>query len=335
MNKTHRTMFFRRLPGMLLLLSLLIFSALLSLRIGSAAMDWSTFWRALLGRPGAETETVILFHLRLPRTAAAVLAGTGLSLSGVLLQGVTGNDLAGPNIIGVNAGAGFVVICLLYFLPSSFLWIPLGAFAGAFSATLLIVSIASKVGRSKSTVVLAGIAVTALLNAGISFIALLEPDLLSTYNAFSVGGLSGVTLQELALPGLMIGACLLCALILSPRINTLCLGDSIASSLGIRVKPLRVVCLILASACAAGAVSFAGLLGFVGLVVPHIARRLTGPSIAHQLITSVLCGSILVTIADLAGRVLFAPSEIPVGIVMALIGAPFFFWLLIRRRYHA
>lgn len=119
---------------------------------------------------------------------------------------------------------------------------------------------------------------------------------------------------------------------LSPRIDTLALGDGAAAALGINVNLLRIICVIIASACAASAVSFAGLLGFVGLIVPHISRRLAGASMRKLLPVAALMGAVLVVIADLIGRVLFAPTEIPVGIVMAMIGAPFFFWLLLRKK---
>lgn len=321
--------------GGVALLLLLILSALLALRLGSAEMSWQAFFGGLFGRAGYRTEAVILYHLRLPRILGAVLAGIGLSVSGVLLQSITGNDLAGPNIIGVNAGAGFAAILTLYFAPSLALLLPVGAFAGAFLTTLLIVAIAQRIDSSRATVILAGVAVTALLNAGISLISLLDPDVLASYNHFSIGGLSGILPRELPVPAVIILACLLLALIFAKRIDVLSLGDGVAASLGVRVRPLRIFCLILASASAAAVVSYAGLLGFVGLVVPHMARRLTRGGIRQQLTAAALLGGILVILADLLGRVLFAPSELPVGIVMALLGAPFFFYLLTRRNRHA
>jgi iron complex transport system permease protein len=252
-----------------------------------------------------------------------------------LLQSITGNDLAGPNIIGVNAGAGFAAILALYFAPELILLLPFGAFAGAFLTTLLILAIASRINTSRGTVVLAGVAVTALLNAGISLISLLDPDVLASYNHFSIGSLAGILPRELPIPAAIILLSLLLALLWAKRIDVLPLGDGVAASLGVRVRPLRIFCLILASASAAAVVSFAGLLGFIGLMVPHIARRMTRGGIRPQLIFAALCGSILALLADLLGRLLFAPSELPIGIVMAAIGAPFFFYLLIRRDGHA
>lgn len=317
--------------GGVALLLLLVFCGFLALFLGSAKLTPADFWAGLT-HPDT-TVGIILYHLRLPRILGAVLAGAGLSLAGMLLQTVTGNDLAGPNIIGVNAGAGFAAILTLYFAPAAVLLLPVSAFAGAFLTTLLIVGIASRMGRSKATVILAGVAVTALLNAGISLVSLLDTDVLASYNHFSIGGLAGVTLKELPLPALLIFACLALSLLLAKRMETLTLGDPIAAALGIRVKPFRILCLVLASASAAAAVSFAGLLGFVGLIVPHMARRMV-KGLRLQMIYSVLLGGLLVLLADLLGRVLIAPSEIPVGILLAALGAPFFFYLLVRRKAH-
>ena len=310
---TKRRCFCAAKSGRLTLCLLLLAVVLLSLRFGSAAMDWTSFWGGLLRREGFETQSLILYSLRLPRLLQGVLAGVGLSVSGVLLQSVTGNDLASPSIIGVNAGAGFAVILLLSFFPGAAALLPPAAFLGAFLTTLLIMAIAGRADASKATVILAGIAVQALLNAGISFLSLLDADVLVSYSYFSAGGLSNTDIRLLWLPG---------AIIL--------LGFSV--SLAVRVGRVRMLCLICASASAAAVVSFAGLLGFVGLIVPHLARRLTGSRTGPLLWVSALTGSILVLTADLLGRVLFAPSEVPVGIVMAFIGAPFFFYLLLRRR---
>jgi len=171
------------------------------------------------------------------------------------------------------------------------------------------------------------------LSAGISMLKLLYPDLAVTYSYFSVGGVSGVTFEDLAVPAAIIAVVLTVAMLFSVKLNLLCLGDAIAGSLGVRVKLLRTLALLLASAAAAAAVSFAGLLGFVGLMVPHIARRIIGGGDVRKLIpVSALLGSVLVVLADLLGRVLFAPSEVPAGIITAFVGAPFFFVLLLQRR---
>ena len=308
-------------------------AALLGLRWGSAALSFADVWAGLLRLDPASPAAQILWVVRLPRVAACFLAGIGLALSGVLLQTATGNPLAGPNVIGVNAGAGFAMVLGLCFAPMAFRLLPLMAFVGAFACTGLILLVAKHAGGAPVTVVLAGVAVTALLSAGISLLKLLFPDMSLAYNYFSVGGVSGVGFDALWVPGIIILVVLIAGSLLSARLNTLCLGDSIARSLGVRVGLLRTLALVLASASAAAAVSFAGLLGFVGLMVPHIARKLTaGTDVRKLLPVSALLGATLVILADLLGRVLFAPSEVPAGIITAFIGVPFFFVLLLQRR---
>jgi len=316
-QKEHRY-FCRTKAGWLTLCLLLLCVLLLSLRFGSSGMDWQSFFGGLLRQEGFEAQSVILYSLRLPRLLQGVLAGIGLSVSGVLLQSVTGNDLASPNIIGVNAGAGFAVILILSYFPAAVMGLPLAAFLGAFLTTLAIMGIANRVDSSKATVILAGIAVQAVLSAGISFFSLLDTDVLVSYNYFSVGGLSNSSTDLLWLPGTIIFLGLAVSLAFSGKIQLLCLGDSMALSLGVKVKQVRMLCLVCASASAAAVVSFAGLLGFVGLMVPHISRKLAGTQTAPLLAVSAAVGSILVLTADLVGRTAFAPSEVPVGIVMSL-----------------
>jgi len=312
----------------------LLTASVLSLLFGGAYLSPADALGGLFGM-GTDTSMVIMQGIRLPRMLGAVLAGIGLSISGALLQSVTDNALASPNVIGVNSGAGVCVILLLAFLPTAAPLLPLAAFAGAFLTTLIIIATAGRFGTSKATVILAGIALTSILNAAISLISLIDTDVLSAYSYFSVGGLSGLTTDRLLLPAILITASLLGALLLSRQLEVLKLGDTVATSLGIRVRHLRTVALLCASASAAAAVSFAGLLGFVGLIVPHVARKLVGCYTRHVLIAASLLGGTLVLLADLLGRTLLAPTEIPVGIIMALVGAPFFLFLLLRRRrYH-
>ena len=315
-----------------ILLPLLMLTMAAGLCFGSAPLSLSQLAAALAGEG---TARVILLGIRLPRVLAGLLAGVGLSTAGVLLQTVTANDLASPNIIGINSGAGLAVILLLTFAPKAAAWVPIGAFWGAFGAALVILAAGSRLGSSRSGILLIGIAITTLFNAAISFLSLLDEGILAQYNHFTVGSLRAIHGGELMVPCIII-ICGFCAsLALSGRLGVLCLGDAAASALGIRVKRLRVAALACAAACAAAVVSFAGLLGFVGLVVPHIARTLAGERPSRLIPVSALVGGILVILADLLGRTLFAPSELPVGILMSLIGAPYFLYLLIRRKHHA
>ena len=318
----------------LIFMPLLLLSAAAGLCFGSAPFSLSQLLAAL-GGSGDESIRVILWQLRLPRVAAGILAGVGLSASGVLLQTVTANDLASPNIIGINSGAGLAVIGLLTVLPAAGNLLPAAAFLGAFGAAVVILLAAGRLGGSRTGILLIGIAITSILNAAISFLSLLDEGVLAQYNHFTVGSLKAVRMNELLIPAVMITMAFAAALLMGGRLGILCMGDAAASALGIRVKRLRTAALACAAGCAAAVVSFAGLLGFVGLIVPHIARRLVGPQPRKLLLTSALIGSIVVLLADLLGRTLFAPSELPVGILMSLIGGPYFLILLCRRKHHA
>ena len=300
------------------------------MRFGSVSLDTKSFFSALLRREGYSAQSAIIYTLRLPRTLAGILAGVGLGLSGVLLQSVTDNKMASPGLIGVNSGAGFAVILALSlpFFPIKL--IPLAAFGGAFLATLAIIAIAGRMGMTKNTVVLSGIAFSAILSAGISLLSLLDADVLVNYNAFSVGSLAGSRADELILPAILIMLALGAAIFAAKKINILALGAPIATSLGVRVKALRVFCMLLASAAAGAAVSAVGLLGFVGLMSPHIARALVGADARRLIPCTALVGADLLLAADLCGRVIFAPGEMPVGVLMALLGAPFFLTILLK-----
>ena len=313
----------------LILLPLLMLTMAAGLCFGSAPLSLSELVS------GAGVSRTILLGIRLPRVLAGLLAGIGLSAAGVLLQTVTSNDLASPNIIGINSGAGLAVILLLTLAPKAGAWLPMGAFCGAFGAALVILAAGSRLGSSRSGILLIGIAITTLFNAVISFLSLLDEGILAQYNHFTVGSLRAIRLGDLLVPGILIFVSFCAAMALSGRLSVLSLGDAAASALGVRVKGLRIAAMACAAACAAAVVSFAGLLGFVGLVVPHIARALTGERPARLLPAAALSGGILVILADLLGRTLFAPSELPVGILMSLIGAPYFLILLIRRKHHA
>ncbi len=313
--------------------AVLIACAAASLLLGSARLSPAEVFAGLFSGEGAGS--AIVRAVRLPRLLAALLSGWGLSVSGVLLQSVTRNDLASPNIIGVNSGAGFAVILMLAFFPGATALAAPAAFLGALLATLLIISVSSRLGGGKATVILGGMALTALLNAGISAVSLVDTDVVSVYNYFSIGGLAGIAANRLILPFAFILISYIAALSLAPRINTLCLGDGVSASLGINVRAVRALSLVLASASAAAAVSFAGLLGFVGLIVPHIARRSVGENTVRELLAAPLIGGALVAAADTFGRIILAPTELPVGICLAAIGAPFFLILLMRRRKNA
>ena len=302
---------------------------LLSMRFGSVFIDTDSFFSALFFKEGFEAQSIILYSLRLPRILAGVVAGAGLGVSGVLLQCVTGNKMASPGLIGVNSGAGFAVILALTVGMPYFL-LPFVSFFGAFLATLAIIAIAGRMGMTKNTVVLSGIAFSAILSAGISLMSLLDSDVLVSYNAFSVGSLAGAEIKNLILPALLVGISIALSGIFASKLNILTLGAPLASALGVNVKAVRIISMLLASVAAGAAVSAVGLLGFVGLMSPHIARALVGPDARRLIPFTALVGADLVLAADLFGRVIFAPGEMPVGVLMALLGAPFFLFILLK-----
>ena len=308
-----------------------IILAVASLCMGAVSVPLGNLWAVLLGDKSSPSARILLY-VRLPRTIAAVFAGAGLAGAGVIIQTLLNNPLAGPNIIGVNAGAGFAAVICCALFPAKPWLMPWGAFAGALAAVLLVYSIAKKTGASRITIVLAGVAINSFLNAGTDTIHTLMPDALAGSNAFRIGGLSTISSATLWPACVLIAAALCFAFALHNELDILALGDDIAHSLGLPVRTFRFL-LLVAAACLAGAsVSFAGLLGFVGLIVPHTARFLAGAETRYLLPLGAAMGAAFLTLCDILARVLFAPFELPVGILLSYIGAPFFIWLLLQKK---
>ena len=318
-----------RLAG---LAALLLVSVVLSLLLGSIRLSLWQALRAALASNWEDTALRIFLYSRLPRTLGGVLCGCGLAVSGAVLQMVLNNSLAGPNIIGVNAGAGFASLMVMALFPRAVALLPAAAFVGALACALLIYGVARWTGASRMTLILAGVAVTSVINAASACIRFLFPDILAAYNSFSVGTLNGVTMGELkaALPYLAAG--LAAALVLSGDMNILALGEEMARSLGLKVERYRLLLILTAAVLAGASVSFAGLIGFVGLLVPHAARILLGADSRTVVAGSALLGASSVLVCDLLGRVLFAPFELPVGVVLSLVGGCCFIVLLFHRR---
>jgi len=311
-------------------LVLLFLLFVLGLALGSAEFSFVDSILALFGIERADNAVLIVRSLRLPRVLGGIFAGAALAVSGLLLQCATGNDLAAPNIIGVNSGAGLFVMLVLCLLPSLSAFIPIAAFIGASLSALLVLGLShrSRSPMSKTTVVLSGVATGALMSAGISFLSLLYPDALASYTSFSVGGLSGVFFEDITVPVLIISVFLVFGLFLTPHLNLLALGDDMAASMGVKVVAVRTAAVLTAAILASSAVSYVGLVGFVGLIVPHISRRLLGSDNRYILPLSAVLGASLMTLSDILSRVMFAPSELPCGILISAVGAPFFLVLL-------
>ena len=300
----------------------------ISLFTGSGPLDLSSIPDA------GSAENIIFFSLRLPRVCACLLAGFALVLSGFMLQSASSNDLASGNIIGINAGAGFAVLLFLVFFPDLFHLLPFAAFAGALMACALvfIISAFTKSIGSSGSLILSGVAVNALFNALISTLSSLFPDVMSSYSSFSVGGFASVYASSLIVPSFLICAGGILCFSLSPVMNIIRLGDEITSSMGYRPFRIRIILASAAALLASSAVSFAGLLGFVGLVIPHLARFLSGGEALRSLVISALAGPLLVLSADLLARTVISPGELPAGIFLSITGVPFLIFLLVRRK---
>lgn len=274
-----------------------------------------------------------MLYARLPRTCGCLLAGAALAAAGTIIQGVLANPLAAPNVIGVNAGAGLCTAVWAALWPAWTVALPFAAFLGALGGVGLVLAIGTRTGASRMTLVLAGVAVSGMFSAGIDAVLTFFPDALNGYTDFRVGGVANLSMSRVAPAFWVILTAFFLALSLAGEMDVLLLGEETARSLGLPARRLRLVLLALAAALAGAAVSFAGLLGFVGLIAPHMVRRLVGEdSSARLLWGAALGGAALLTLCDILARTLFAPYELPVGVVLSLLGGPFFLWLLLRQR---
>ena len=314
-----------------LLAGLLALSGVASLAFGAVSIPPGEVIAALLGR-GSGTTTSIVLYARLPRLCGCLLAGAALACAGVIIQGVLNNPLAAPNVIGVNSGAGLATALCCALAPGAVRLTPIAACLGALVGVLLVLFIAERAGAARITLVLAGVAMSSMFGAGIDAVVTFVPDALSGYTDFRVGGVKNLSMARLAPAFWVILIALLIALSLSNELDLLLLGRETAQSLGLPAKWLRLALLMVAAALAGAAVSFAGLLGFVGLLVPHIMRRLLGEDSFPLLLSSALGGGLLLTVCDLVSRLIFAPFELPLGVVLSLTGGPFFIWLLLKQR---
>ena len=314
------------------LLPLLLLLCGVSLCLGASGMHIADALKDVLHGRLTTPAARILLYVRLPRVLCALLAGAALSASGVLIQAVLGNPLAGPNVIGVNAGAGFATLLLACAFPAAVQALPAAAFLGALLASLFIFALAERTGASRMTIVLSGVALSSILSAGMDLITTLFPESTLGMSGFLIGGFSGVTTARLGSAALYILPALVLALLFSGELDVLQLGEEVAASLGMRVRRTRFCLLLLSSVLAGAAVSFSGLLGFVGLIVPHAVRQFTGGEHRILMPLSLVCGALFVLACDTLGRTLFKPFEIPVGILMSFIGGPFFLFLLLRQR---
>ncbi|WP_029899851.1 FecCD family ABC transporter permease [Nocardia brasiliensis] len=335
----------RRLTGLLVLTALLLLTVIASVAIGTRSLSPGTVYDAVqhavtcAGGPfncsAGSTAEEIVRGLRLPRTALALVTGVALGMAGALIQGYTRNPLADAGLLGLNAGAGFFAALSIYLFglttPNQYIWF---AFVGALLAGVVVFG-ASAVGGGKASplsLVLAGAAVTAFLQAMTQAVVLLDATALDTYRFWVVGTIAGrdATVLWQVLPFLAFGVLL--AVLASPGLNLLSLGDEVARGLGVNIgrsRALGLAAVVLLSGAATAAV---GPIAFLGLIVPHIARVVTGPDFRWMIPYSGLIGAILLMVADIVGRVVARPGELQVGVMLAVIGAPCFIAFVRRRK---
>jgi iron complex transport system permease protein len=324
----------RRLLGLTLLLAALVACALLSVAVGAKPIPLDVVWNALVAPTGTEDDIVVR-SLRIPRTVLGLIVGAALGLAGALIQGHTRNPLADPGILGVNAGAAFLVVIGIYVFGVTdalgYVWF---AFAGAAVASVAVFVLGSvgRTGATPVTLALAGSAISALLAALTSAVILVDVATLDAYRFWAVGSLAGRDGQVLTHVVWFLAVGTLIALASAPALNALSLGDDVARSLGHSVLRTRITGIVAITLLAGGATAACGPIAFVGLVVPHVVRTFTGPDYRWLLPASALSGSVLLLLGDVVGRVVVRPGELQVGIVLALVGAPFFIYLVRRRK---
>lgn len=300
---------------------------IVSVKLGAVDITISEIISALSDDKSASNYHII-WNIRLPRIIAGALVGINLALAGAILQGVLRNPIADPGIIGVSAGAGLFAVTIMILFPEHTSFVPPAAFLGAILASAIVYSLSWRGGVSPLGLTLAGVAVASFLGAFMTTLMVFHSDKVQGTINWMAGGFQGRSWGHvrMILPYTAIGFA--ASLAAHRYLNILMLGDDIAKGLGMRVELTRLGLIALAAFLAASAVSVAGLLGFVGLITPHAVRLIVGSDYKYLLPFSALFGAMLIIWADTAARMAFAPVEIPVGVFMAFLGAPFFLYLL-------
>lgn len=338
-------------PGILLLLLFTLIGAFLtSLAVGAMPISIGQSLSILahnlgiaLPWPYTQTEAAVLESIRIPRAVLAILVGGALAVSGAAMQGLFRNPLADPGIIGVSSGAALAAVMIIVLGTTWFAAVfdqlgsyllPIAAFLGGFLTTLLVYRLSSVSGSTMvASMLLAGIAINAVANAGTGLLTYMADDTqLRTLTFWTMGSLGGASWSSV----MGIAPFILIPLVLIPRyaraLNAISLGESEAFHLGFELQKIKLQLIILVAMAVGGSVAAAGIIGFVGLVTPHLLRMAFGPDHRFLLPASALLGASLLMVADLISRIILAPAELPIGIITALLGGPFFLWLLVRQR---
>lgn len=326
-----KRMNFNKITILIIFILLFIVSFFISIGNGAVKISPIEIINTLVNEKDSTAYQIIL-NVRLPRTIVAMFVGIGLSLSGTILQGVMRNPLASPNIIGVSSGGGFFAYVILILFPQYIYLVPMGAFIGALLASLFIYGLAWKDGVLTNRIILAGVAVSSIFSAGTNSLMNFFPERVQGVLGFMVGSLSAISWQDVRMivPYTLLGLIIL--LFIPNKLNILMLGDEVATGLGLNVELTRFIFIILASLLAGAAVSVVGLLGFVGLIVPHMVRMFIGSDFVYLFPGTIFFGASVVMLCDTLARTLFAPIEIPVGIIMSVFGSPFFLYLLRKKK---
>ena len=313
-----------------LALAILLLSVFLGVLLGSTHLDLLGALSAAVRGDTDSPEARILIYVRLPRVLGGLICGMALAVSGAVIQCVLANRLASPSIIGVNAGAGLAVTLGSAFGVLGGWRLSRFSFIGAFLTVMLVSLGAKKWGASRGTVILMGVALNAFLGAISDTVATFVPEVSVQSLDFKIGDFSAVTYARVIPASALILIAILVLITFSNELDVLTLGDENAKGRGLNTGVMRVVFLILSALLAGAAVSVCGLLSFVGLLVPHAVRRIATSESKHLIPLCALFGAGFVSLCDTLARVVFAPYELPVGIIMAFLGAPFFIFILIR-----
>ena len=320
-----------KITSVILILScILCVLALISISIGSARYSLNDIITNLLTEESNPVK-VIIYNLRLPRIISAILIGSALSVGGALLQSVMRNPLADPGTIGVSAGAGTAATTILLLFPHMTTAVPIFAFGGAAIACGLIYLLAWKGGVDPVRIILSGVAINSVLGGYNGFLQMLYSDNLQGVLGFMNGSLSGRSWSDVKTLAIYVIIGLFLALLCIKSANALQLGDEMAKNLGINVNLSRIALSAVSAFLAAATVSVAGMIGFVGLVVPHIARMIVGSDYKIMIPTSMLLGAVVLLFADTVGRTLVPGMDIPVGTIMSMVGGPFFLYMLRKK----
>lgn len=306
-------------------------AVMLALLFGNSAIRTADILAVLAGG-GSARQRVILFQVRMPRIAAAAASGAGLSVAGFLLQGSLDNRIASPGILGINSGAGLFVLLSAWFFPFQPRMKCLLAFAGALSVTLFVGCLAARTGMSKTSVVLAGVGISALCSSAVDVIISWKPETVADRAAFQIGGFSAVSPAAVSFALPFLGAGLLLAAATAPSMDILSLGDETAHGLGLQVRKYRAFCILCSALLAGASISLGGLLGFIGLIVPNCVRALWRGDSRTAVVLCALYGSVFLLLCDTAARLVVFPYELPCGLFLSAAGAPFLILLLMKKR---